>query len=117
MTPLTEQRLKQLEGDCWRQYQDMSRCADTIALAKRFPTEVRCACNDERPGIQVFIYLCELPHCGEVHTSYEIELMGELPDGTWVKLHQWALPDDINGGLALIPRLIKTWEYMAHKEE
>jgi hypothetical protein len=113
MTPQTEQRLKLLEGDGWRQYQDVSRSVDTVALAKRFPTEAQCACNNERPGIQVFIYLCELHHRGETHTSYEIELMGELPDGTWVKLHQWAAPDDINEGLALIPRLIDTWEYMA----
>ncbi len=46
--------------------------------------------------------------------AYEIELHGELPDGTWIKLHNHGMPDDLDAGLATIPRLLATWEFIAN---
>jgi hypothetical protein len=45
-------------------------------------------------------------------TSYEIDLHGELPDATWIKLHNHGMPADIEAGLATIPRLLATWEFI-----
>lgn len=96
--------LDHLVADGWKEYPDQfrkySRC-----FFKRFETPTRCACNSEKLGIQI---------CVAVFSSgYEMDLCGELPDGTWVKLHQWAMPEDYLTGLALIPRLLATWEAMA----
>ncbi len=44
--------------------------------------------------------------------SYELDLSGELPDGTWIKLHNWSMPESLEDGLATIPRLLKTWEFI-----
>jgi len=48
----------------------------------------------------------------EGRTSYELDLNGELPDGTWLKLHNHSMPEDIEAGLATIPRLLSTWEFI-----
>ena len=45
--------------------------------------------------------------------AYEIDLHGELPDETWVNLHNHGMPNDIEAGLATIPRLLATWEFIA----
>ena len=45
------------------------------------------------------------------------QLAGGLHDGTWIKLHQWALPEDITEGLKLIPRMLDTWEFIANRRD
>ena len=44
--------------------------------------------------------------------SYEIDLCGEIKDGSWIKLHNWATPDDFNEGSKIIPKLLATWEFI-----
>ena len=53
----------------------------------------------------------------EGRSSYEIDLHGELPDGTWIKLHNHGIPEDIEAGLAAIPRLLATWEFICANTE
>lgn len=79
---------------------------------KRHATPTRCACNDDKDGMQVCVYVSEF----QGRESHEIELCGELPDGTWIKLHQWSMPSDIRSGLAKIGRLLSTWEFIAHAQ-
>lgn len=76
---------------------------------KRFSTPTRCSCNCDKEGMQVCIGLSNYPEC----CTYEIELNGELPDGTWVNLHNHGMPDDIEEGIKTIPRLLATWEFIA----
>lgn len=59
--------------------------------------------------MQVCVAVCQY----EKWWSYEIDLHGELPDGTWIKLHNHGMPPDIEAGLATIPRLLATWEFIA----
>jgi hypothetical protein len=80
---------------------------------KRFSTPTRCACNHEKEGMQVCVALSSYPEC----SGYEIELHGELPDGTWIKLHNHGMPDGIEAGLATIPRLLATWEFIANHNQ
>lgn len=92
-----------LGSDGWREYPDQfkkyARC-----FFKSFPTKTRCFSNDDKPGIQICVSVSE--------SSYEMDLEGGLKDGTWMKIHQWAMPEDYVAGLSLIPRMLKTWEAM-----
>ena len=76
---------------------------------KRFKTPTRCHLNDDRDGMQVQISLYT-----EHSVGYEMRLDGELSDGTWIEFHQWSLPENIEDGIALIPRLLQTWEFMSN---
>ena len=42
--------------------------------------------------------------------SCELELGGELADGTYMRFHNHGLPKDIDSVLALIPRMLMVWE-------
>lgn len=102
---MNDQTLTFLLDDGWREYPDAlkpyARC-----FFKRFETPTRCHCNDDKPGIQVCI------SASKDSDRYEIRLSGELKDGTWIELHQWAIAEPIEKGVHLIPRLISTWEFI-----
>lgn len=93
----------------WREYPDQflkhARC-----FYKRFDTPTRCSCNRNKAGIVVSFEVYEHVNV----ESIEAETCGELPDGTWVKIQQYALPKDINACLAIIPRMLATWEAIAN---
>lgn len=101
--------VRKLIDDGWREYPDgfrkYARC-----FYKRFDTPTRCRCNDDKAGMQVCCAVSEF----RWRVSYELDLCGELQDGTWIKLHQWATPEDVEQGLAVIPRMLATWEYIAN---
>ena len=80
---------------------------------RRFATPTRCACNRDKHGIQICVAVSQY---NGVH-AYEIELHGELPDGTWVNLHNHGMPDDIEEGIKTIPRLLATWEFVANHHQ
>jgi len=100
--PSTDERLC---ADGWRecpnQFKKYARC-----YYKRFDTPTPCALNYDKPGIQVEIAMSE--HNGVY--SLELELAGELRDGTWIKLHNYGLPKTVDEVIALIPRLVALWE-------
>ena len=83
----------------------------SLLQALRHPT--RCSCNHDKEGMQVSIGLSNYPEC----CTYEIELNGELPDGTWVNLHNHGMPNDLEAGLATIPRLLAAWEFIANHHQ
>ena len=100
-----------LTADGWREYSgDGDR-----SFYRRFETPTRCAGNDDKPGAQVCVLLYGLE--GELPAMYTIALYGGLADGTWIKLSQWCLPKDLDAGLALIPRLLATWEFVANYQK
>jgi len=103
-----EKIIAHLISEGWKEYQDQFR-RYARCFYKRFDTPTRCACNDDKSGIQIVCYVY-----GRV--SYELELFGELRDGTWTKVYQYGMPEDITQGLSLIPRMLSTWEHMANAE-
>lgn len=109
-TTLNQLRFE-LESDGWREcpnrFKKYARC-----FYKRFETPTRCHCNDDKPGIQVEIAATEKPD--DSYFSFEIELTGELADGTWLTIHNYAVPNNVKEATALVPRLLKTWEAANH---
>ncbi len=104
--------VSKLIDDGWIEYPDSLR-KYARCFYKRFDTPTRCHCNDDKAGMQVRCAVSEIQ--GSV--SYELDLCGKLADGTWIKLHQWAMPEDIAQGLAVIPRMLAAWEHIANKEQ
>lgn len=100
-----------LVRDGWREYPNAfkryARC-----FYRRFDTPTRCRGNSDKAGIQV---QCAVSSHNE-HTGYELEISAGLPDETWIRLHNYCLPDDINDGLRLIPRMIRAWEFIANDQ-
>lgn len=93
--------------ECPDQFRKYARC-----FYHQHETPTRCACNDDKEGIQVCVAVSEWQGI----ESYEIDLHAELPDGTWIHLHNHSMPEDISAGLATIPRLLATWELIANHE-
>lgn len=89
----------------WREGRDQFR-AYARMFYKRYDTPTRCAGNDDKEGMQVCLYVSEW----QGRQSIEMELCGGLSDGTWLKLHNYGLPQDVHGVLALIPRILAVWE-------
>jgi hypothetical protein len=96
-----ETLIKQGWKECPNQFKKYARC-----FYKQFETPTSCHCNNDKTGIQVEVSVAEWPGTG----SCEIELSGELADGTWMRLHNHGLPRDIDAVLALIPRMLMVWE-------
>lgn len=93
----------------WREYPDQFR-THARCFYKRHETPTRCACKDGKPGLQVGVFVSHLLD----RESYEMEVAGELSDGTWLKIYQWSMPDDIRDGLSRIPRMLSSWEHAAN---
>jgi len=102
--------IHQLISQGWAEYPDQLR-KYARCFYKRFDTPTRCACNDDKAGMQICVAVSEY----KGNTSYEIELHGELADGTWIQLHNHTMPQNIEKGLSTIPRLLETWEFIASR--
>jgi hypothetical protein len=46
----------------------------------------------------------------EDNESFQIDLSGQSDDGTWLELKNYSLSSDIEKAIAVIPRLLATWE-------
>lgn len=95
-----------LEDTGWKRYPDQFR-EYAACMFKRFDTPTRCHFNDDKEGIQVCIAVSD--HLAN-HASIEVDVSGELSNGTWIKLHNYAFGSDINKALAAVPRLLAAWE-------
>lgn len=86
----------------------------TRLVYKQFDTPTRCHLNDDKAGMQVVIEATALPGYPDM---VELDVSGELADGTWIRLQQWALPMEAEAVLGVIPRLLATWEFIANWKE
>ena len=103
----------QLLADGWREWPDQFR-QYARCFFKHCETPTRCACNNDKEGIQICIAVYE--HVGERRwVSYEVELHGQLPNETWIKFVNHGI-DEFKTALAVIPRLLATWEVCANAE-
>jgi len=96
-----ETLIKQGWKESANQFKKYARC-----FYKHFETPTSCHCNNDKTGIQVEVSVVEWQGTG----SCELELGGELVDGTWMRLHNHGLPRDIDTVLSLIPRMLMVWE-------
>ena len=95
----------------WREYNDyIAMDKSSRFFAKRFDTTTRCACNDDKDGMQVCIRVTSRA----MSDSFESTVRGELSDGTWIELLNYAMPENIEDVIAKIPRLLAAWEAMAN---
>lgn len=105
-----EQCVTELISLGWREYpnqfKDYARC-----FYKQFDTPTRCHGNDDKPGVQIQISVSD-GYAGSV--SMEMELRAGLKDETWVKIQNYSLPKTIDDVIALIPRMLATWEAAAN---
>ncbi len=112
--PITEQRAQELAADGWREcpnrLRDYARC-----FYKRFATPSQCQCNDDKPGMQVCIALSKEGHAG-FPPSIEMDMCGELADGSWVKLQNYGMRDSLEEALSAIPRLLAAWETLNQEQ-
>ena len=95
---------KTLLEQCWKESPNQFKKAR--CFYKRFATPTPCALNQGKDGIQIEVSVSEWQGA----ESCELELGGELADGTWMRLHNHGLPRDINAVLSLIPRMLMVWE-------
>jgi len=94
-----ETLIKQGWKECPNQFKKYARC-----FYKHFETPTSCHCNNDKTGKQVELAVVE------VTGSCELELNGELADGTWIRLLNHGLTKDLASVLSLIPRMLATWE-------
>jgi hypothetical protein len=91
-----------LAADGWREYPNSfkkwARC-----FYKQHATPTRCACNYDKEGIPIEIAVSDTG-------NMEMELSGQLKDGTWLHVHNYSLPHEVEKVTALIPRLLAVWE-------
>ena len=78
-----EQVRAQLAERGWKQY----NCLGDEIWCKRYPDAPSCACNSDKPGVQVVVTLHEL--------SYTIDVCAEKPNGIWVKLQSYGIGPEI----------------------
>lgn len=95
----------------WREYPDKFK-PHARAFFKRFPDTAVCQHNDDKAGNQVGIYVYAALH--RETASFEIEIYGGLKDGTTIKIQNYSLPDSVEAVLDHIPKLLKTWEFIAN---
>jgi hypothetical protein len=94
-----------LLADGWREYPNQfkkyARC-----FYKRFDTPTRCAGNDDKPGVQIQIAVCEL----DGRLDMEMDLRAGLKDETWLVIKNYSLPKTVKEVTSLVPRLLDMWE-------
>ena len=98
---ILETLIKQGWKECPNQFKKYARC-----FYKHFETPTSCALNQGKAGIQIEISVSEWQGA----ESCELELGGELADGTWIQLLNHGLTKDLASVLSLIPRMLATWE-------
>ena len=103
--------IEYLQDNGWKEYSDyITMDKSSRFFAKRYATASRCACNHEKDGMQV----CMRVTSHAMADSFEMTTRGELPDGTWIDLLNYAMPENIENVIAKIPRLLAAWEAMAN---
>ena len=106
--PITNERAETLAADGWKEYpnflHDYARC-----FYKRFDTPTQCHFNDDKEGLQVGIHLSKEGYAG-FPPNIELEIVGELTDGSWIKLSNYEMRDSLDEVLPAIPRLLAAWE-------
>jgi hypothetical protein len=103
---------ERLRESGWREYPNQfkrhARC-----FYKWFPSVFRCQHNEDKPGIQVELAVS----VWDERTAYELEIVGGLPDGTSISLHNYGLPKDIGEVVALVQRLVRLWDLVHSTEQ
>lgn len=95
--------IEKLKADGWKEYIDHSKGGRSFY--KAYPSKYAYRPSENKKELQICCTVYEL-----MRIEFELEIVGELKDGTWIKLLNYGLPDNIENVLNKIPRMIKTWE-------
>ena len=116
MTTQSDRVCADLKSLGWVEYPDRTR-QWSRCFFRRFEAPTRCHRNHDRDGMQVQLVVSEMN--GDTQTPYfsmELELCGELADGTWFRIHRWALPKELDAVLRVIPGMLYLWELANAKQ-
>ena len=102
-----EQIAEKLKADGWVEWRNQSK-PHSRCFYKRFPVKHLCQHNANKPGMQVEL---SVSNGFKGSPSMELQIYGKLADETALILHNYALPKHLSKVLALIPRLLKVWDY------
>lgn len=80
---------------------------------KPFPGHEKCQCNYDKPK-QVEIIHSVAQYREQMHESFEVECVGELKSGSWLKLQSYAI-DKPTYELLMekVDELLKVWDFAA----
>lgn len=84
---------------------------------KRFTdVAIRCYCNSDKSGIVIGIdrYYLDMPHQQSPYISYELSLIAETKNGSWVNLRTYSISENdfLNILDTEIQKLIAAWSAM-----
>lgn len=108
-----QQAIEQLERDGWEHFKRYDYGENCTAFYKRFDTSTTCNHNDGKKGKQVELYLWDFKQLEA--PTIDIEIVGEIKDGSWIKIQQWSF-NSVDKALSVITRMIATWEFAANWE-
>ncbi len=100
-----------LKEQGWQKYHENILKDPREYWCKRYKDARKCYHNRDHEGIQVTVWLHEIPFTQVVHRSVEVEVTGEY-DGEWYKMQAYSvLPDDfLAKHETIIARLLRAWE-------
>lgn len=107
MTPQTKQYLT-TEG--WKNYKQ----GDSEIWCRQWKDAPSCRCNSDKQGIQVTV----TDHHLFEHSSYEIDVTGEKPDGQWVRLAVYGIREDelVSVLYQQANQLVAAWTLLANQQ-
>lgn len=117
MTIRHEELKSALEAAGWRiakSHHDNMNDADWYAWQPSRTSARECQCNDKPPSVTVNPYQFAIN--GHTHSSAEIRLAGEMPNGRWVDFRVYSVPmkevmDALPGALdALESAWVAAWD-------
>ena len=80
----------------------------------KFPSHDNYQCNKDRDSKQVGILHSIVQYREQLHESFEVECVGELKSGSWLKLQSYAI-DKPTYELLMekVDELLKVWDFAA----
>ena len=81
---------------------------------RRYPDAPRCCLNENKPGIQVCLMMWDFGQ----HASFQVDIRGELLDGTPVELKAFSIPardliEILDGQVA---KMLRAWTVVNQEE-
>lgn len=87
------------------EYDDVFR-HNRRCFSKMITTPTHCSLNDGSHVVQIIVAISATSST----VNFEVELGGELKDGTWLKLHNYSGIKTAKEATEKIPRLLALWE-------
>lgn len=81
---------------------------------KSFPGHEKCQCSNDKDSKWVEIIHSVAQYREQLEESFEVECVGELKDGSWLKLHSFGKDNPTYESLMeKVDKLLKMWDFAA----